>query len=110
MELVGAILTPDPDQNQPLTATGCKSSRSQPLKLQRRPDVQMYARSSEIRDNVIHKCYYYFFKGNTTRKKKNQWHFFFSREITEYDVLEGDEGHAMQYYLFKSMILANEIK
>ena len=39
--VVGPILAPDPDQNQPFTLGGCRSGRSQPLKLHLRPDVQM---------------------------------------------------------------------
>ena len=40
---VAASLTPEPDQNQPLTLRGRRSRRvSQPLKLQRRPLVQTY--------------------------------------------------------------------
>ena len=41
VELVGAIFTPEPDQNHPFTVGGCRSSLSQPLKSQRRPEVQM---------------------------------------------------------------------
>lgn len=40
--VVGPILAPEPDQNQPLMLAGCRSGRSQPLKLHLRPDVQMY--------------------------------------------------------------------
>ena len=41
VELVGAIFTPDPDQNHPFTLAGCKSSLSNPLKSQSLPLVQM---------------------------------------------------------------------
>lgn len=40
--VVGPILAPEPDQNQPFMLGGCKSGRSQPLKLHFLPDVQMY--------------------------------------------------------------------
>lgn len=40
--VVGPILAPEPDQNQPLTFAGTKSGLSHPLKLHFLPDVQMY--------------------------------------------------------------------
>lgn len=40
--VVGPILAPEPDQNQPFTLGGCRSGRLHPLKLHLRPDVQMY--------------------------------------------------------------------
>ena len=37
--LVGPILAPEPDQNQPLICLGCKWGASQPWKLHSRPEV-----------------------------------------------------------------------
>ena len=38
----GNILTPEPDQNQPLTMAGCRSGLSHPSKLHFLPEVQKY--------------------------------------------------------------------